>query len=361
MAGSRPQTNGLFSLSPGSSVWAIRLTTFVDSLLAIKRLTPRQVDDFMASYVIYDLDWRDERQMIETLGPDYRKRVAECVVAYYSVLNHLCAMISVEKMYVPPRMGRGAGILENQRLYEESIARDLGLKRGDRVLDLGCGRGRVAAHIAQISGAHVTGTNIDSTQLALARAFNHEHGLHNEFLKSDFNELPLPFADESFDGLYQIQVLSLCPDLTRLFKEFFRVLKPGARLSFLDWVSLPAYDPNNPEHVALMRRVKPLIGAVGTPTPKILEDALQAAGFRVLRSDNPSIDGLQADIVDNSDLYIRGVRGIMMALVGLRILPGHFRKLFDRLVQDGSALLEMDRRRLVTTTYRLIAQKPMTT
>ena len=106
--------------------------------------------------------------------------------------------------------------------------------------------------------------------------------------------------------------------------------------------------------------MKPLIGAVGTPTPKLFEDALQTAGFRIPASDNPSIDGLQADLVDNADIYIRGVRAMMMALVALRILPRHFRTLFDRLVLDGSAFLEMDRRRLVTTTYRLIAQKPAT-
>ena len=130
----------------------------------------------------------------------------------------------------------------------------ISLKSGDRVLELGCGRGRVAAHIAQLSAARITATNIDPTQLALARAFNSEQGLHNEFLQSNFNELPLPFADESFDAFYQIQVLSLCPDLTKLFKELFRVLKPGARLSLLDWVSLPDYDPRNPEHAGLMRQ-----------------------------------------------------------------------------------------------------------
>jgi len=352
------QTDSLFSWSPSISARTQRLTTFVDSLLAIRRLTPRQVDDFMASYVIYNLDWRDRQKMIETLGPDYQQRVTECLIAYYSVLNHLCAMISVEKMYIPPRMGRGAGVVENQLLYEESIARDLDLKNGDRVLDLGCGRGRVAAHIAEISGARVTGTNIDLTQLDLAREFNRAHGLNNQFIRSNFNELPLPFADESFDSFYQIQVLSLCPDLPRLFKELHRILKPGAKISLLDWVSLPDYDPNNTEHAELMRRVKPLIGAVGTPTPKIMEDALKKAGFRLLKSDNPSIDGLQADIVDNSDFLIRGVRALLVGAVTPRILPDHFKSLFDRMVQDGAAFLEMDRRRLVTTTYRLIAQKP---
>jgi len=354
----RPQPERPFFLSPRNSARATRLATFVDSMLALRRLTPRQVDEFLASYVIYNLDWRDEKQMIETLGPDYQKKVAECVIAYYSVLNHLCALISVEKMYIPPQMRRGASITDNQILYEESIVRDLGVRSGDRVLDLGCGRGRVAAHIAEFSGARVTGTNIDTTQLALARAFNRQQGLNNEFLQSDFNDLPLPFSDETFDAFYEIQVLSLCPDLTKLFKEVFRVLKPGARLSLLEWVSLPDYDPDNAEHAALMRKVKPLIGAVGTPTPKVLEDALQAAGFRVERSDNPSIDGLQAVLIDNAQIYFRGVRVLMDALVAVRALPGHVRTLFDRLMQDGWTFGEMDQRRLVTTTYRLIAQKP---
>ena len=98
-------------LSPALA--AHRVRTFVGSWQAISRLTPKQVDDFMASYVIYNLDWADEPQMIRTLGPDYARKVGDCLVAYYSVLNHLCALGSVEKMYIPPNMRRGAGILQN--------------------------------------------------------------------------------------------------------------------------------------------------------------------------------------------------------------------------------------------------------
>jgi sterol 24-C-methyltransferase len=43
----------------------------------------------MASYVIYNLDWDDEKEMIATLGPDYQQRVGDCLKAYYGVLNHL--------------------------------------------------------------------------------------------------------------------------------------------------------------------------------------------------------------------------------------------------------------------------------
>jgi sterol 24-C-methyltransferase len=335
-----------------------RSKTFWVSFWYLRGLKKNEVDNFMASYVIYNLDWSDEAQMISALGENYQEKVGDCLKAYYGILNHLCALGSVEKMYIPPLMSKRATVLENQLLYEESIAKNIGLKAGDKVLDLGCGRGRVAAHMAQFSGAQVTGLNIDPNQIAQARAFNDELHLQNSFVIQDFNDLPLPFADETFDGFYQIQALSLCKDLPALFSEVYRVLKPGARISLLDWASLPAYDATNPRHSELMRRVKPLIGAVGTPTPQGLEKALEGSGFTVLRSDNASIDGLQAPLIEKVDLYFRTIRQIILGLVTVRALPRHFKTLINRLCLDGEAFVKMDTERLATTSYRIIAQKP---
>ncbi|PIG90360.1 putative S-adenosyl-methionine-sterol-C- methyltransferase [Aspergillus arachidicola] len=337
-----------------------RWKTFWTAFRYLQHLTPKQVDDFMASYVIYNLDWSDEKQMVEELGSNYQEKVGDCLKSYYGVLNHLCALGDVEKMYIPPFMSKKATVLENQLLYEESIAEHIGLKPGDKVLDLGCGRGRVAAHMTQYSGAHVTGLNIDPNQIAQARSYNEKLGFKdNRFIVQDFNSLPLPFEDETFDAFYQIQAFSLCKDLPALFREIFRVLKPGARFSMLDWVSLPDYDPSNPEHVQLMRRVKPLIGAVGTPTPKILENALTDAGFTVTRSDNASVGGLQAPLIAKVDLYFRSMRQLILGLVKTHVLPKHFKTLINRLCLDGEAFVKMDNMRLVTTSYRIIAQKPL--
>ncbi|KAL4902193.1 hypothetical protein BDW74DRAFT_158766 [Aspergillus multicolor] len=335
-----------------------RWRTFWKSFRYLQHLSPKQVDDFMASYVIYNLDWSDEKQMVDVLGEDYQSKVGDCLQAYYGVLNHLCALGDVEKMYIPPFMSAKATVRENQLLYEESIAQDIGLKKGDKVLDLGCGRGRVAAHMAQFSGAQVTGLNIDPNQVAQAKTFNAQMGFgSNSFVVQDFNSLPLPFADNSFDAFYQIQALSLCKDLPSLFREIHRVLKPGARISLLDWVSLPDYDPSNAEHAELMRRVKPLIGAVGTPTPESLEAALTEAGFTVLRSDNASVGDLQAPLIDKVDLYFRSMRQVILGLVKTHVLPRHFKTLINRLCLDGQAFVKMDKMRLVTTSYRIIAQK----
>lgn len=338
-----------------------RLKTFRKSFKYLHDLTKKQVDDFMASYVIYNLDWADEKQMIAALGPDYKEKVGECLKAYYGVLNHLCALGDVEKMYIPPLMSKKATVLENQLLYERAIAREIGMQKGDKILDLGCGRGRVAAHMATISGAQVTGINIDPNQIGQAIAFNEQKGLSNNFVVQDFNSLPLPFADQQFDGFYQIQALSLCKDLKALFKEIYRVVRPGARISLLDWVSLPAYDPNNPEHVELMGRVKPLIGAVGTPTPEIFEEALEEAGFVVVKSENASVGGLQAPLIDKVDIYFRAIRQLILAGVKLRMLPHHFKTLINRLCLDGEAFVKMDKMRLISTSYWVVARKPEAT
>lgn len=345
------------SASPG------RVKTFAKAFKYLRDLTPQQVDDFMASYVIYNLDWADETQMIDVLGPDYQKKVGDCLKAYYGVLNHLCALGDVEKMYIPPAMDMKVSVRDNQLLYEESIAQDLGLQPGDKVLDLGCGRGRVAAHIAKYSGAHVTGLNIDPNSVAQAIVFNKDLGLDNAFVVHDFNDLPLPFEDASFDAFYNIQAFSLAKDHKALFKEIHRVLRPGARFSSLDWVKYPAYDESNPEHCELMRRVKPLIGAVGTPTPASFEEALTEAGFEVTRSDNASVatDGLQSPLIDKVDMYFRSVRRIILGLVKMHALPPHFKTLINRLCLDGQAFVKMDEMRLITTSYRLIAQKPSAT
>jgi sterol 24-C-methyltransferase len=83
---SRPHGNQLFvdrSASPN------RWKTFRTSFKYLCNLTPKQVDDFMASYVIYNLDWENETEMISALGPNYQQLAGDCLKSYYGVMNHL--------------------------------------------------------------------------------------------------------------------------------------------------------------------------------------------------------------------------------------------------------------------------------
>ena len=73
-------------------------------------------------------------------------------------------------------------------------------KDNKRVLDIGCGRGRVALHAAKVTDAHVSGLNIDPSQIANAKYYAKRIGLQDQvdFQISSLND-PLPFPDETFD------------------------------------------------------------------------------------------------------------------------------------------------------------------
>jgi sterol 24-C-methyltransferase len=66
-----------------------RWKTFRSSFKYLYNLTQKQVDDFMSSYVIYNLDWENEDEMVEKLGPEYQQKVGDSLRAYYGIMNHL--------------------------------------------------------------------------------------------------------------------------------------------------------------------------------------------------------------------------------------------------------------------------------
>ncbi len=323
-----------------------RLTTAFCALKALYRLPSEKLDAFLKSYEMFDKDG---------VGDNEEKNIMN----YYGVLNHLCAVGEVEKMYIPPTIDTKAGVTANQLLFEQKMVKDLKVKKGSKVLDVGCGRGRVAANMATTTGAKVTGINIDPVQIESALKYSEHNNLTKQctFVRGNFND-PLPFADNTFDALYQIQVLTYAKDKEKLFAEMFRVMKPGARLSFLDWVKLDKYNPKNPQHLSLMNRVKPLIGAVDTPSAGELKTALEKVGFKVLVSKDASLGGHQADLIEKADKFYKRVQKLVHLLVKVRILPKHFAILFDRLTKDGDAFIEADRLGIITTSHQTIAQKP---
>ena len=330
-------------------LWWYRVSTAVKSIFVLYRLPHTTIDRFLKSYELFE----HEAVADDT---DYEDHT----ISYYSVLNHLCAIGEVEKMYIPPLMDENVGVFDNQLLFEQKMTRDLDLPPNSKVLDVGCGRGRIAAHVSRLSGAHVFGINIDNDQIDNARLNAVSSGLEHKltFSVNNFND-PFPFPDEYFDGLYQVQVLTYAKDKEALFAEMFRVLKPGAKLSFLDWVKLPAYDEDNAHHRHLISRVKPLIGAVDTPTPEELSSVLERVGFKVTLSQDASVSGHQADLIVKADTFFTVLNKMINTLVAIKILPLHFKTLFDRLTKDGDAFIEADRIGIFTTSFQTVAQKPL--
>ncbi len=101
----------------------------------------------------------------------------------------------------------------------------LGLKKGGKILDVGCGTGTFLARIAKTYQVDCTGVDISKKSIAFANRWGSPR-LH--FKVADATQLP--FADESFDHVLSFDALEHIQDQSKALSEIARVLKPSGSL-----------------------------------------------------------------------------------------------------------------------------------
>lgn len=117
----------------------------------------------------------------------------------------------------------------------ERFAEWLELGPEARLLDVGCGSGGPALHLARIAGASVVGIDRVEEGIATATRLAGERGLAGRarFVQTDAAGA-LPFADGSFDAVLSIDAMCHLPNRLEILREWHRVSAPGARILFTD-------------------------------------------------------------------------------------------------------------------------------
>jgi len=109
-----------------------------------------------------------------------------------------------------------------------------GVAGARRVLDAGCGSGRLTVALA-LTGAKVTGIDTNASRLEVARGRADAAGVELTLLEADFNALP--FDESSFDAVVSRLAVMASDDAVATLRELARVLEPRGRLVTVLWAS----------------------------------------------------------------------------------------------------------------------------
>lgn len=112
----------------------------------------------------------------------------------------------------------------------EELADSIEIATSDRILDVGSGLGGPARYLADRFGCHVDGVDLTSEFCEVAERLCALTSLDDQVTIHHASGLDMPFEDESFDGVYSMNVSMNIADRYGLYREIHRVLRPGGWL-----------------------------------------------------------------------------------------------------------------------------------
>ena len=142
-------------------------------------------------------------------------------------------------------------IAASMRESGETLVAGLGISKGMKVLDLGCGDGTTALPEARL-GADVLGVDIATNLVEAGNRRAQQEGLTNcRFQEGDATNLS-ELADKSFDLVVSIFGAMFAPKPFDVAKEMVRVTRPGGRIVMGNWI------PGDPTLVAQILKISSL-------------------------------------------------------------------------------------------------------
>ncbi|MFF4607144.1 class I SAM-dependent methyltransferase [Streptomyces sp. NPDC001339] len=202
----------------------------------------------------------------------------------------------IRAFFAPRAAGWDAKFPDDGPAYAKGVAA-LGLQRGDRVLDAGCGTGRALPALRQAVGRHGVTLGADLTPDMLEAAVRAGRDTHAALLLADVARLPLP--DAALDAVFAAGLLTHLPAPSDGLTELARVVRPGGRLALFHPIGRAALaarkgHPVTPDDLRAEPNLRPLLAGSGWDLVRY-EDGddryLAVASRRPSRAPAPSTKG----------------------------------------------------------------------
>ncbi|PON57538.1 Sterol methyltransferase [Trema orientale] len=249
---------------------------------------------------------------------------------YYDLVTSFYEFGWGESFHFAPRW-KGESFQESIKRLQHFLALQLGVKPGQKVLDVGCGIGGPLREFARFSSTSVTGLNNNEYQISRGKELNRIAGVDKtcDFVKADF--MKMPFSDNTYDAVYAIQATCHAPD--------------AAEIEIGD--GLPDI----------------------RSTSKCLE-ALKQAGFEVIWEKDFAVDSPLPWYLplDKSHFSLSNFRqtavgrfltkNLVVALEFVGLAPKGSQRVHDFLETAAEGLVEGGKREIFTPIYFFLARKP---
>ncbi|RUS32751.1 Delta(24)-sterol C-methyltransferase, partial [Jimgerdemannia flammicorona] len=214
---------------------------------SFKKVTQKNEELNAKAVDTYYSNWEDRKDIKNTEeGVQKRRANAQIMTnAFYDLVTDFYEYGWGQSFHFC-QLYKGDTFEENTNRHEAYLSVKLGLKRGMKVLDVGCGVGGPLREVVKSSGgAHVTGLNNNAYQIERCEAYSRKYGLTDftAFIKGDFTKMPI--ADATFDAVFSVEATVHAPKLEMVYGEIFRVLKPGGKYACYEWCVTEKYDEND--------------------------------------------------------------------------------------------------------------------
>ena len=293
------------------------------------------------------------------------------VSRYYDVVTQFYEYAWGSSFHFSPRHP-GEGLRASQDRHERGVGELLALKPGMRVADVGCGVGGPLVTIGKATGASIVGLNFNAYQIARGEKMIRKAGLEGicSFQLANFMDVDLP--DGYFDALYSFEAICHAPDTSSLFRELYRLLKPGGEMVAIDWCLTERFDEENALHCDIRDRIEHGNGTPDLLTTQQQLDAVKGAGFEILSATDQAAESdprtpwymaLQGRDFSLASLARvpagRSFTGMLTrALEALRIAPSGTGEAAALLNIAADSLVEGGERGIFTPSFLVHARKP---